>query len=130
MRNSSGTFVALLACLLLAPSGLRAQFTTPPLPTWSPDLTLASAGVPRRSVRDAERPLSSAVAVETRGHTKTGLLIGGAVGAVATTVFLVAFCSDPDTACQGDEVARAVLFIGVPITAAGALIGSLIRKER
>lgn len=130
MRSASSTFVALLACLLLAPSGLGAQFTAAALPTWRPDLSLASAGMPWRAAGGAEKPFSSAVAVETRGHTKTGLLIGGAVGAVATTLFLVGFCNDPDTACQGDEVARAALFIGVPITAAGALIGSLIRTER
>jgi hypothetical protein len=59
----------------------------------------------------------------------TGLLIGGAVGAVATGVFLAAFCSDPDTQCGADEFGRAVLIIGVPPALLGALIGSLIRTE-
>jgi hypothetical protein len=64
-----------------------------------------------------------------RSHTGTGLLIGSLVGAAATTVFLVAFCGDPDTACGADEVGRAVLVIAVPCAAAGALIGSLIKTE-
>jgi hypothetical protein len=57
------------------------------------------------------------------------LLVGGLIGAAATTVFLVAFCSDPDTACGADEVGRAVVIIAVPCAAAGALIGSLVRTE-
>lgn len=66
----------------------------------------------------------------TRSHTGTGLLVGGIVGAVATTVFLAGFCSDPDTRCGADEVGRAVLFIAVPATLVGTLIGSLIRTKR
>lgn len=68
--------------------------------------------------------------LSTRSHTRTGLLIGGLVGSVATAVFLAGFCSDPDTECGLDEIGRAVLFIAVPAAAAGALIGSLIRTKR
>ena len=71
----------------------------------------------------------SAVALATRHHTGTGLLIGGLVGAAATTLFLVAFCSDPDTACGADEVGRAAVVIALPLAAVGALIGSLARTE-
>lgn len=65
----------------------------------------------------------------SRSHTGTGLLIGGLVGAAATTLFLVGFCGDPDTSCGEDEVGRAVLVIAVPCAAGGALIGSLIHTE-
>jgi hypothetical protein len=68
--------------------------------------------------------------LSTRSHTRTGLLIGGLVGSVATAVFLAGFCSDPDTECGLDEIGRAVLFIAVPTAAVGALIGSLIRTKR
>jgi cation transporter-like permease len=56
-------------------------------------------------------------------------LIGGIIGAAATTVFLIGFCSDSDTKCELDEVGRAALFIAVPAAAVGALIGSLIHTE-
>jgi len=65
----------------------------------------------------------------TRSHTGTGLLIGGLVGAAVTTVFLIGFCSDPDTSCQADEVGRAALVFAVPAAAVGALIGWLVRTE-
>jgi len=65
----------------------------------------------------------------THGHTMTGLLIGGLVGAVATGVFLGAFCSDPDTHCGVDEVARATAFIALPAAAVGALVGTLVRTR-
>ena len=99
----------------------HAQYAARPLPTWRPEsLTQSETGAPHSLL---ERRAA------TRSHTGTGLLIGGIVGAGATTVFLIGFCGDPDTACGADEVGRAVLFIGLPITAAGALIGSLIRTE-
>ena len=68
--------------------------------------------------------------LSTRSHTGTGLLVGGIVGAVATTVFLAGFCSDPDTQCGADEVGRAALFIAVPSALVGTLIGSLVRTKR
>ena len=54
--------------------------------------------------------------------------MGGIVGAVATTVFLIGFCDDPDTECGADEVGRAFVIFTLPAAAAGALIGSLIRS--
>lgn len=54
--------------------------------------------------------------------------MGGIVGAVATTVFLIGFCDDPDTECGADEVGRAFVIFTFPAAAAGALIGSLIRS--
>jgi len=44
-------------------------------------------------------------------------------------VFLIGFCSDPDTSCQADEVGRAALVFAVPAAAVGALIGALVRTE-
>ena len=101
-----------------ATPGLHAQQVSAAFPAWTPS-ALAPLGFPVPPLGEAS----------TRSHTGTGLLIGGLVGVAATTVFLVAFCGDPDTACQGDEVARAVLVIAVPCAAAGAIIGSLIRTE-
>jgi hypothetical protein len=66
---------------------------------------------------------------ETHSHTLTGLLVGSLVGAVATGVFLAAFCSDADTQCGADEVGRAVVIIAVPPAVVGAVIGSLIRTK-
>jgi hypothetical protein len=62
--------------------------------------------------------------------TSTGALVGAVVGSVAATLFLVGFCRDPDTACQADEVARAVVIIAVPPTVVGTLIGAAIWTER
>ncbi|HEX8905462.1 MAG TPA: hypothetical protein VF771_11495, partial [Longimicrobiaceae bacterium] len=61
---------------------------------------------------------------------KTGALIGGAVGVVAASVFLLGFCSDPDALCETDEYARALFYIALPPTVVGALIGSLVRTGR
>jgi hypothetical protein len=79
--------------------------------------------------KSAEVPRFSGESLQSRSHTGTGLLIGGIVGAAATTIFLIGFCSDSDTRCELDEVGRAVLFIAVPVAAVGALIGSLIHTE-
>lgn len=115
MRALPAMLVLLLAAAATPP--LVAQHVATPLPTW------------RASVGDADtrRPLTAITA--GRSRTTTGLLIGAAIGAAATTVFLIGFCSDPDTACQADEVARAALIIGVPFAAAGALIGALSRSD-
>jgi hypothetical protein len=101
--------------LLLAAPGAEAQGAPRAFPTWD-------AGV--------APVISREVHLAPRSHTGTGLLVGGAVGVAATTLFLVGFCSDSDTECGLDEVGRAVIFIAVPITAVGGLIGSLIRTEQ
>lgn len=120
MRTLPRRVTTVLLALLLAGAGVaRAQAVGEAFPVWNPEP--AAAAVP---------PLLPAADDSTRTHTLTGLLIGAAVGAVATTVFLVGFCGDPDTACQGDEVARAIVIIGLPPAALGALIGSLVRTRR
>ena len=96
--------------------------SAPAFVTWRP------AGPALRM--EAAARLGSIGAAGTRSHTGKGLLIGGIVGAVATSVFLIGFCSDADTSCGADEVGRAVLIIGVPPAVAGAVIGSLIRTPR
>ena len=103
------------AALLVAAPPLAAQGTALRLPRWQPELLAGTQCDPR----------IASVPAASRDHTTTGLLIGAAVGAAATTAFLIAFCSDSDTVCQADEVGRAALIIGVPITALGALIGAL-----
>lgn len=107
---------ALLAIGLCGASPVQPQAQTlgAPFHSWSPDSSRHWRGD----------------TLSTHSHTGTGLLVGGIVGAVATTVFLVGFCSDPDTQCGADEVGRAVLFIAVPTALVGTLIGSLIRTQR
>jgi hypothetical protein len=99
----------------------------PPLPVWSVELPAEHAAQPRPSGFDTLSPGYSTS--QTHSHTFTGLLIGSAVGAVATTLFLIAFCGDPDTECGADEYGRAIVIIAVPAAAAGALIGSLIHTR-
>ena len=110
------TILALLAIglCLASPAKLPGQALAAPFRSWSPD--------------DSRHRRADTLG--TRSHTGTGLLIGGVVGAVATTVFLAGFCSDPDTQCGADEVGRAVLFIAVPSALVGTLIGSLVRTQR
>lgn len=123
MPTHSGTTGVLLAVLLLGTAQiLPSQVLAPRLTAWRPTLRTASTG---RMVPVPQVVASS----ETHSHTLTGLLIGGLVGAVATGVFLVAFCGDPDTQCGADEVGRAVLIIAVPPAVVGAVIGSLIRTK-
>jgi hypothetical protein len=111
--------VLLVAALLLgSTASVKAQVAASPLPAWHAALPSAPA--------NQSWAWESAAA---RSNTKTGLLVGGIIGLAATTVFLIGFCSDPDTVCGIDEVGRAVLFIAVPVAAAGALIGSLIHSE-
>jgi hypothetical protein len=113
--SKTGLLVSLL--LLGSSTGVHAQVADRPLPAWRAAPLLSSAPlIPRRDT------------VATRSHTETGLLIGGIVGTAATTVFLIGFCSDPDTKCDIDEVGRALLVIALPSAALGALIGSLIRS--
>ncbi len=112
------------------PAALPAQVRDLPLPTWHVG-ELLQRHRPGQSVESARvslNPLQGSSA--TRSHAGTGLLIGGLVGVAATTVFLVGFCSDPDTVCGADEVGRAVLVFLVPPAVVGALIGSLVRTER
>lgn len=113
-------------CGTATPGALHAQLASVPFPAWT-------GGGPGGDVPQAllSRRLSVLPPREgsARSHTGTGLLVGGLIGAAATTLFLVTFCGDPDTACGGDEVGRAVLVIAVPCAAAGALIGSLIQTD-
>jgi hypothetical protein len=106
---------------LALPTELPAQVATTPFPTWANELPQAQSRRPALVLVDSST---------TRSHAGSGLLIGGVVGAAATTLFLIGFCSDPDTSCGVDEVGRAALVIAVPAAALGALIGMLVRTER
>ena len=117
MSKTSMLFVLLLLGRVAV---VHAQHTAHPLPEWS------AASLFQSQVVASPTGQQSAA---TRSHTGTGLLVGAAVGVAATTGFLVVFCNDPDTQCGIDEVGRATLIIAVPITALGALIGSLIHSE-
>jgi hypothetical protein len=108
-----------IAPVLVCISSLEAQIATPAFPTWDPELLW----------QPHERMLTFDARQGTRSHAGTGLLIGGLVGAAATTIFLIGFCSDSDTKCEADEVGRAVLFIAVPAAVIGALIGSLVHTN-
>jgi hypothetical protein len=121
MRASQFLTAGVSAMVLgfLAAGPLAAQVATPPLPSWR----MASARWPES---DAAAHLPASV---RRSHAGTGLLIGSAVGAVATTVFLIGFCGDADSECGADEFGRAVVVIAVPCAAAGALVGWLIRTD-
>ena len=119
---------ALLAVVILASTKpLAAQALGPPLPCWRAERP-AQTGRPV-SLADVRILLHSPVESPRHSHTRTGLLIGGLVGAAATGAFLAAFCSDPDTRCGANEVARAVIIIALPPTVLGAAIGSLIRTK-
>lgn len=121
------TVLLLAACLAL---GGRAhgqvQAPAASFASWVPQLP-ADFGSFGLTASQEETPVHRLAG--TRSHTGTGLLIGGIVGAAASTVFLIGFCGDPDTSCGIDEVGRATLFIAVPCAAAGALIGSLVRTD-
>jgi hypothetical protein len=131
MRRLVLPAAGLLAVLGLAPPiSLQAQVVGVPFPSWHQELK-PTWGIASRS--GSQHHISHGGLIRgsaTRSHAGTGLLIGGIVGAVATTVFLVGFCGDPDTACGADEVGRAVVFIAVPCAAVGTLIGWLVRTER
>jgi hypothetical protein len=129
-RRARGTALLLAGLLCGGAGGLHAQAAPAPFPGWRPELPAPGADAPRRWDRRAIPGGAVASRVETRSHTWTGLLVGGAVGAAATTVFLIGFCGDPDASCGADELGRAALIIGLPPAAVGALIGSLIRTER
>ena len=113
----------LLAILLLGTSHiLPGQVLAPPVIGWR--FTLPTQTTIRA-------PLGPQMVVSSGRHsnTLTGLLIGSLVGAAATGTFLAAFCSDPDTRCGADEVARAGVIIAVPSAIVGAVIGSLVRTK-
>ena len=112
------------------PAALHAQVRNLPLPSWDGGELLQRHGPGQRveSAHVSLNPLQGSSA--TRPHAGTGLLVGGLVGVAATTVFLVGFCSDPDTVCGADEVGRAVLVFLIPPAVVGAIIGSLVRTER
>jgi hypothetical protein len=120
----------LLALFGLAhPISLQAQVAGAPFPNWHHELMPAGGSASRSG---GQYRVSDGVLIPgsaARSHAGTGLLIGGIVGAVATTVFLVGFCGDPDTACGADEVGRAVVLIAVPCAAVGTFIGWLVRTE-
>jgi hypothetical protein len=120
----------LLAALLAlaAPAAARAQAAPLPFPRWQGNLPPGTAALAARTEPQGAAALARESAA-VRRHTGTGLLIGGVVGAAATTVFLIGFCSDPDTSCGVDEVGRATVIIGVPCAAAGALIGWLVKTD-
>ncbi len=121
----AGAGMLLLSCFGVG--SLEAQAMAPSLPVWSIELPAEHAAQPRPSSFHTLSPGDTAS--ETHSHTFTGLLIGSAVGIAATTLFLVAFCGDPDTECGADEYGRAIVIIAVPAAAAGALIGSLIHTR-
>ncbi len=109
---------------------LPAQVADVPLPRWHWGQLREGDGAGRGLEQAHVSLIPFRRSSTTRAHTGTGLLIGGLVGVAAATVFLIGFCGDPDTACGGDEVGRAVLIFVVPTAVAGALIGSLVRTER
>jgi hypothetical protein len=67
----------------------------------------------------------------SRGKSWVPPVVGGA-GAffVSTGIFLAVFCNDPDTSCDAQPVLIASALIGLPSAGIGALLGSLLRKER
>jgi hypothetical protein len=114
----------LLLTLLLGGEPVAAQAHSAPLPRWVPTLpTPASAHL-------TSPPLAGAD-TETKSHTLTGLVIGGAVGAAVVGVLLATHCSDadPDTQCTGDNLGLFAVFV-IPGAVVGAVIGSLIRTKR
>ena len=117
MRAACTTGLLLLS--LVSTPSLQAQKMAPPLTGWDAGLLW----------QDRTRVPHVLSQQGRRSHTGTGLLVGAVIGAAATTVFLIGFCSDADTKCEMDEVGRAVLFIAVPAAALGALIGSLIHTD-
>jgi hypothetical protein len=127
MKQSS-QLAWLLAILCFGPEdGLLAQAAARPLPAWEAALPVqGSSGSLGWAEAPRQIPQNNLAA---GSQVRTGLLVGSIIGAAATTVFLIGFCSDADTECGADEVGRAVLFIGVPAAALGALVGSLIHKE-
>jgi len=129
-RHVLRTTGLLLALLLLGSHpGAQAQAATAPLPAWRAEPSATDGVLSWQRAWDVAPALWPVDSPEKHSHTWTGLLVGGLVGGAATAVFLAAFCGDPDTSCGADEVGRAVVIIAVPVAAAGALIGSLIRTE-
>jgi hypothetical protein len=130
MKQSYVTGLLLSISLLAGPARLWAQVVPPPLPTWRAEIPSSTDARNQRWASGTASLVPAANGVDTRSHARTGLLIGGLVGAAATAIFLVGFCDDPDTKCDADEVGRAVVLIALPTAAAGALIGALIRTKR
>ncbi|MFQ5745858.1 MAG: hypothetical protein ACE5HF_01390 [Gemmatimonadota bacterium] len=79
--------------------------------------------IPLEAIRTVER------SVGRRGHALTGAAIGFGVGAALSAGFSAAFCGDPDTACQADEVLTIGLVVTAPTTLVGALIGAAARTS-
>ena len=124
MRRSFTYTTGLLLILTghVLPAELHAQAAAALFDTWQQRLPQGTGVMGRLGAEPA-------VSRATHDHTGTGLLIGGLVGAAATTLFLVAFCGDPDTACGMDEYGWAAMVITLPFAAVGALMGSLARTE-
>ncbi len=77
-------------------------------------------------------PLDSIGALEvSRGKSWVPPVAGGVGGFLLSTgIFLAVFCSDPDTSCDGENVAIVALIIGAPVGGIGALLGLLLANER
>jgi hypothetical protein len=77
-------------------------------------------------------PLDSIRTLEvSRGKSWVPPVVGGVGGFfLSTGIFLAVFCSDPDTSCDGQNVAIVALVIGAPVGGIGTLIGLLLADER
>lgn len=77
-------------------------------------------------------PLDSIGALEvSRGKSWVPPVAGGVGGFLLSTgIFLAVFCSDPDTSCDGENVAIVALIIGAPVGGIGTLLGLLLANER
>jgi len=77
-------------------------------------------------------PLDSIRSLEvSRGKSWVPPVVGGVGGFfLSTGIFLAVFCSDPDTSCDGQNVAIVSLVVGAPVGAIGTLIGLLLADER
>ena len=126
-RARTATFL-LITLLLGGAASLRAQMAAPSAAAWRADApVLATPAVMPPLAAPAE--VSVADTATSHGHTTEGLLIGGIVGVAAAGLFLAGFCNDTESPCQGDEYARALVFIALPPAVAGALIGTLVRTK-
>jgi hypothetical protein len=77
-------------------------------------------------------PLDSIRSLEvSRGKSWVPPVVGGVGGFfLSTGIFLAVFCSEPDTSCDGGNVAIASLVVGAPVGAIGMLVGLLLADER
>jgi hypothetical protein len=115
---------SLLAVVVVQPS--HAQAVSTPIATFEAELPLEAA--PQHLTWSAEIPAAEASLglAKRHSHVGTGLLAGGIIGVASAGLFLAAFCDAPETPCGGYEYSRALIYIALPITAAGGLIGALV----